>query len=237
MKFFGRTLRLQTTITLMVCSVLALVLLAVYLLFNMKISGLTREDLEHKAITIARTVSRDPTVLSALNGQADAGLVQEFTEEIRTLNGVQFIVVMDGQGIRLSHPDPAKIGQHFIGGDEAAALNGRESVSIAKGTLGKSVRAFSPVIVGGKPVGAVAVGLALNDVNSAVRQNRWIIYLGMAAGGVLGVSGAVLLARRLKRMMFGMEPDEIAKLLEERSAMLQSAKEGIIAVDALGSSP
>lgn len=57
MKFFGRTLRLQTTITLMVCSVLALVLLAVYLLFNMKISGLTRQDLEHKAITIARTVS------------------------------------------------------------------------------------------------------------------------------------------------------------------------------------
>ncbi|MEK5163895.1 DcuS/MalK family sensor histidine kinase [Paenibacillus sp. FSL R5-0527] len=234
MKFFGRTLRLQTTITLMVCSVLALVLLAVYLLFNMKSSGLTRQDLEHKAITIARTVSRDPTVQSALNGQADAGLVQEFTEEIRTLNGVQFIVVMDEQGIRLSHPDPAKIGQHFIGGDEAAALSGRESVSIAKGTLGKSVRAFSPVIVGGKPVGAVAVGLALNDVNSAVRQNRWIIYLGMAAGGVLGVSGAVLLARRLKRMMFGMEPDEIAKLLEERSAMLQSAKEGIIAVDALG---
>lgn len=234
MKIGGRTLRLQTTITLMVCSVLVLVLITVYLLFNMKISNLTREDLEHKAVTIARTVSRTPIVLNALNGQADVGPVQEFAEEIRKLNGVEFVVVMDMRGIRLSHPDPAMVGGHFIGGDETAALSGRESVSIAKGTLGESVRAFSPIVDDGKVIGAVAVGLSLNAVNSAVRQNRWIIYLGIVAGGVLGVSGAVLLAHRLKRMMFGMEPDEIAKLLEERSAMLQSAKEGIIAVDARG---
>ncbi|WP_110945127.1 DcuS/MalK family sensor histidine kinase [Paenibacillus phocaensis] len=234
MKIAGRTLRLQTTTTLMVCSVLALVLLTVYVMFNMKISELTREDLEHKAVTIARTLSREPTVINALTGRGDADAVQEFTEEIRMVNGVQFIVVMDMSGIRLSHPDPALIGQHFIGGDEATALSGQESVSIAKGTLGRSVRAFSPIVDAGKVVGAVAVGLSLNDVNSAVRQNRWIIYLGIVASGILGVSGAVFLARRLKRMMFGLEPDEIAKLLEERNAMLQSVKEGIVAVDGQG---
>jgi CitB family two-component system sensor histidine kinase MalK len=45
------------------------------------------------------------------------------------------------------------------------------------------------------------------------------------------VIGAIILARKIKRSMFGLEPFEIGKLLEERSAMLQSTKEGILAVD------
>ena len=237
MKIAGRTLRLQTTITLMVCTVLAIVLLSVYLMFNMKVSEMAKEDLEHRAIVIARTVAGASDVIQALSDAQtrDSGVVQAFAESIRTANGVQFIVVMDKDGIRLSHPDPSLIGQHFIGGDEARALSGQESISMAKGTLGKSVRAFSPVTdADGQLIGAVSVGVSLEDVNLAVRKNRWIIYWGIIVSGILGVSGAVLLARRLKRMMLGMEPDEIACLLEERSAMLQSAKEGIIAVDANG---
>lgn len=31
--------------------------------------------------------------------------------------------------------------------------------------------------------------------------------------------------------MFGLEPREIAKMLEERSAMLESVREGILAID------
>ncbi|MEK3786349.1 DcuS/MalK family sensor histidine kinase [Paenibacillus sp. FSL K6-1230] len=227
-------LRLQTTITLMVCSVLALVLLTVYVMFNMKITELTREDLEEKAISIARTVSRTPTVQQVMSGQGDAAAIQPFAEEIRVLNGVQFVVVMNREGIRLSHPEPERIGKHFMGGDEVEALKGREHISIAKGSMGPSVRAFAPVIVDGELLGAVAVGLSMDAVNSAVAHNRWIMYLGLLIAAVLGISGAVLLARRLKRLMLGMEPDEIAKLLEERSAMLQSAKEGIIAVDSAG---
>ncbi len=77
----------------------------------------------------------------------------------------------------------------------------------------------------------MAVGLSLDSVQAAVGQNMWLLYAGMLLGGLLGLLGAVLLGRKLKRMMFGMEPEEIARLLEERSAMLLSAKEGIMAVD------
>lgn len=234
LKIGSRTLRLQTTITLMVCCVLAVVLFTVYFMFNTKISDITTENLEQKAVTIARTVSKTPTVISALNGKSDRTEVQAFAEDIRKLNGVQFVVVMDAEGFRLSHPDPRKIGQHFSGGDEVEALHGKEFVSIAEGTLGTSVRAFSPIFDHDKLLGVVAVGLPIDTVKLAVQQNRWILYLGIVAGGGLGALGAVILARRLKKMMFGMEPQEISRFLEERSAMLQSAKEGIVAVDAAG---
>src|SRR5438477_8817128 len=50
----------------------------------------------------------------------------------------------------------------------------------------------------------------------------------------LGIAGSVLLARRLKRQIFGLEPFEIAGLLEEREASLQGIREGALATDAGG---
>src|SRR5260370_5604616 len=47
----------------------------------------------------------------------------------------------------------------------------------------------------------------------------------------LGVAGSMLLASRLKRQTFGLEPYEIAGLLEEREASLQGIHEGAIATD------
>ncbi|MNC01274.1 Sensor histidine kinase DcuS [compost metagenome] len=225
-------LRLQTTITLMICLIVVLVLLIVYVMFGMRFSGQASESLENKAITIARTVSRTPVVIDGLLGKGSTGGIQDYATEITVINNVQFVVVMDMQGIRRSHPDPALIGKHFMGGDETDALHGKEKISIAEGSLGYSVRAFSPIFgPEGDQIGAVAVGISLGSVQSAVKQNQWILYSGILVGALMGTAGAVLLARKIKRMMFGMEPGEIAKLLEERSAMLQSAKEGIVAVD------
>ena len=53
-------------------------------------------------------------------------------------------------------------------------------------------------------------------------------------GAVFGFFGANLLARNIKRSIFGMEPHEIASLLDQRTAILQSTFEGIIALDKKG---
>lgn len=234
LKIGKRILRLQTTIILMVCLVVGLVLLAVYGMMSDEVTQLTQQGLEEKAITIARTVSITPLVATALTDTSSQTKpdIQAYAEHIRKLNKVEFVVVMNMQGIRLSHPNPQEIGRHFRGGDEVEALHGTESISIAEGSLGSSVRAFVPIKdEQGTQIGAVAVGLSLGSVQMAISKNKWILYLGSLLGACLGIGGAILIARQFKKLMFGMEPGEIAKLLEERSAMLQSAKEGIIAVD------
>ncbi|WP_411344084.1 DcuS/MalK family sensor histidine kinase [Paenibacillus sp. WLX1005] len=228
----SRRFRLQMTITLLVCLVVAVVLLSVYLMFSIEVSGHTRQAVEQRALAIARTVAYTPLVQDALDGQGDRTAVQTYAEQVRTSNDVEFVVVMNMQGLRLSHPDPAQIGKHFRGGDEVDALHGEETVSIADGSLGRSIRAFEPIRdAAGQQVGAVAVGVSIGSLTTAINENKWILYWGILLGGCLGTAGAILLARKIKKLMFGMEPEQIARLLEERSAMLQSAKEGILSVD------
>ena len=47
----------------------------------------------------------------------------------------------------------------------------------------------------------------------------------------LGVAGSLFLTRRLKRQTFGLEPGEIAALLEQREASLHGIREGTVATD------
>ncbi|MEO5662828.1 MAG: ATP-binding protein [Nocardioides sp.] len=67
--------------------------------------------------------------------------------------------------------------------------------------------------------------------------------LGSAAPGVfaylalamaIGAAGSLLLARRVKRQTLGLEPSEIAGLVEQREAMLHGVREGVLGVDMRG---
>ncbi|GAA3313442.1 hypothetical protein GCM10020331_003590 [Ectobacillus funiculus] len=114
---------------------------------------------------MARMVAHSQLVTEALGNQEKESAIQEFAEETRRLTNVKFIVVMDMNGIRKSHPDPTKIGKQFVGGDKAISLNGKEHTSISKGTLGLSLRSLTPIFDRtGKQLGVVAVGISLNDV-------------------------------------------------------------------------
>ena len=223
---------LQTIMTLLVCGVVALSLAVTDILISQKVADTTQKNLADKATNIARMVAHSPLVIEGLSGQRADTEIQPFANEIRQITDVEFVVVMDMKGIRKSHPDISKVGQPFVGGDEGEALKGHEYVSNAKGTLGMSLRAFTPIVTpAGQQVGAVAVGILLNDVNQAVAQSRLIIYMSVGFGLLVGVIGALFLARKIKNIMFGLEPKEIAKMLEERSAMLESVREGILAID------
>lgn len=223
---------LQTKITMLVCGVVALALLVTNIHLSGKIATNTQNNLAERATDIARIVAHSPLIVEALTGLRDESHIQNYTSEIRSVTNVEFIVVMDMQGIRKSHPNVDKIGQRFVGGDEALVLSGQEYTSTAEGTLGPSLRAFVPIrTADGRQVGAVSVGILLNRVQQAVDQSQSIIYLAIGLGLAVGVVGALLLAVEIKKTLFGLEPFAIAKLLEERSAMLQSVREGIIAVD------
>ncbi len=227
--------RLQTTIALLVCVVVLMALFATDILISARITKETENNLTEKATDIARMTAKNPIVIEGLKNHKKEDKIQGAAEEIRRITKVEFVVVMDMNGIRKSHPNRKRIGEHFVGGDEAAVLQGKEHISIAKGTLGVSLRSFTPVFDDHhKQIGAVAVGILIKRVNKAVAQSRQIIYISAIFGILVGILGALFLARKIKQILFGLEPIEIAKLLEERSAMLQSAKEGILALDSSG---
>lgn len=232
MKKRKRLWNLWKTITLLVCTVVIFSLLVTDILISHNVERTTEDSQAEKAKTIAHIVANDSIVIDGLIGKADITAIQTYTNRILKNTGVQFIVVMDMNGIRKSHPNPQKIGHHFIGGDEGPALKGKEHVSLAEGTLGISMRVFVPVFSEtGEQLGAVAVGISADNVKERVKESRHIIYIGVGVGVLVGIIGAILLARHIKKSLFGLEPHRIAKILEERNTMLQSVKEGIIAVD------
>ncbi|MGF9963587.1 sensor histidine kinase [Bacillus rhizoplanae] len=226
------SLGLRTTITVLVCAVVAFSLLVTDILISHNVERTTEDSQAEKAKVIARIVANSPLVIDALAGRKDTSEIQTYANRLLKNTGVQFIVVMDMNGIRKSHPDPRKIGQHFVGGDERIALKGKEYVSIGKGTLGESMRVFVPIFSETKEqIGVVAVGISADNVKERVKESRYIIYIGIGVGILVGIIGAILLARHIKKILLGLEPIEISKILEERNTMLQSVKEGIIAID------
>lgn len=224
--------RLQTKIALFACIVVALSLLVADLIINNKISDNARISASEEAIEIARIVANAPVVIEGLSGQRDEQDIQAFTDNVLRVSDVRFITVMDMNRIRKSHPNPSLIGVSYEEQDVNPVLEGKENTSVNQGSLGVSLRAFSPIFAAdGRQVGVVLVGILIESVQEAVDNSRAGIYVAVGVGLLVGILGSLVLARNIKKSMFGLEPFTIAQMFEERSAMLQTVREGILAVD------
>lgn len=223
---------LQNNFVILTFIVITVSLLVTDFFISHNVGEATYEQLNAEAIEIASVVANTPLIIEGLNEQKNQNEIQPFVEKIRGISGVRFITVMDMNRIRKSHPDPTMIGTYYDNHDVDLAFAGSEQTSIDHGSLGKSLRAFSPVYTAdGKQVGVVLVGIMLDEVADTVMQSRYSVLFGSACGLLIGMLGAVLLARHIKKVTFGMEPFVIAKMLEERNAILASVREGIFAID------
>lgn len=173
-------LQLRTRITLLVSLILGLALLLTGAMVHWRLERQTRESLGEKVALLSRIVAGMDVAREGLTGSRPQAQVQELAERIRLESGVDYVVVMDMNGLRLSHPNRSLIGARFAGGDDADVYRGRSYLSVAKGTLGVSVRAFTPVRNGDRQVGAVAVGLLQSGVDRAVVSVHKRIALGGA---------------------------------------------------------
>lgn len=196
-----------------------------------------------QALDVARAVARLPQIREGLE-QGDSRKIQPLVEEIRSAIGARFIVVGDEQGVRYAHPLPDRIGKKMVGGDNARALElGEEYVSKAVGSLGPSVRGKVPVFSTAdsdredghqKVIGIISVGYMLNQIDQVVGHYQTGIWWFSAATVLVSLFLAKLISDYFKRAIFGFEPEEIARLYQERNATLQSVREGIIAINPKG---
>lgn len=230
-----RPMKLNTLVTLMVCAIIGSVLLVVFALYSVQITRATRDDVKDTALGIARTLADSPDIKRGLMASPQAGIIQPIAQAVTKRNDLLFTVVTDLRGIRYSHPNEALLGLHFIGDDLTPALAGKENVSVNRGALAEALRVFTPVYdERHDQIGVVVVGISLNKVEDQIARGRlnavWTILFSVLMSS-LAIWGLV---RVLKRILFGLEPYEISALFEQRQAMLQSLREGVMAVDIHG---
>lgn len=175
-----------------------------------------------------------------------AGPVQTIALATQQRTGALFVVVTDDRGIRLAHPDRDELGK-LVSTSPDAALQGRETVSWARGTLGESARAKVPVYAadGGAAestgasrktdvVGEVSVGFNRARVyDTLVEDSVPVVGAGLLAV-LLAVVASVLLRRRLVRLTLGLQPEDLATLVQNQQAVLGGVGEGVIAIGPTG---
>jgi two-component system CitB family sensor kinase len=191
---------------------------------------------EQRALAIARTFAAMPSIRQALADPTPAArrLIQSLAEQVRKDTVSSYIVVIDRNGVRYSHPNPRLIGQGV--GEPVVALDGRDHLRIDHGTLGLSANARVPLWApnGRSIIGEVSAGIPERRVSSQLLHEVPSLLLYFACALAIGVVASLTLARRLKRSTFGLELDEIAALVQEREAMLHGIREGVIAIDRSG---
>ncbi|MHC9514671.1 sensor histidine kinase [Enterobacter mori] len=230
-----RPMKLNTLVTLMVCAIIGSVLLLVFALYSVQITRATRDDVKDTALGIARTLADSPEVKRGLMQAPQADIIQPLAQAVTKRNDLLFTVVTDMRGIRYSHPNEALLGLHFIGDDLTPALEGKENISVNRGALAEALRVFTPVYdAQQEQIGVVVVGISLKKVEEQITRGRlnalWTVLFSILMSS-LAIWGLV---RVLKRILFGLEPYEISALFEQRQAMLQSLREGVLAVDIHG---
>ncbi|MGW0735711.1 SpoIIE family protein phosphatase [Streptomyces sp. NPDC002851] len=202
-----------------------------------------KTDSEHQAelqsVAAAEAFANAPGMLEALDSRDPTAVLQPRAEVTRKKAGVDFLVVMDTTGTRITHPDPARIGQKFIGTIEPS-LAGRTTVESAEGPVRRGVQtevvqAVVPVTdADGKVVGMVSAGLTVQSVTGLGERHMPIIFVAGAAALVLATTGAGLVSRRLRRQTHGLGPAEMTRMYEHHEAVLHAVREGVLITTADG---
>jgi PAS domain-containing protein len=223
----GQVFVLQVGIVLLlaVASVLALV-------FQSRQDS--RDEARNRSVAVAQTFARSPGLEAALKSPKPSAVLQPLAEKARKAAGVDFIVVMNKQGIRYSHPRPDRIGKKFVGTIEPS-LKGHVTIETVHGPLGEEMQAVVPVRgANGSIVALASAGLKVKNV--AVLGNRHLpIILGAGAAALaVATAGTALVTKRLRRQTHGLGPAEMTQMYEHHDAVLHTVREGVLIVGGEG---
>ncbi|GAA1651030.1 ATP-binding protein [Georgenia ruanii] len=185
-----------------------------------------------RALSAAENLAGTPTVRALLPSALPGGSspLAAVGETVRSVSGSTSVALLrpDRTVLTSSAPDLVGATLHHDGP--------RAGIGSWTGPVASSaVAAEVPVLdERGRHVGTARVGRELPSVADrlAVAGPDLLVYGGLAT--TIGVLGSTMLSRRIKRQTLGLEPTEIAGLVEHREALLHGIKEGVLALDTAG---
>ncbi|WP_344575784.1 sensor histidine kinase [Nonomuraea roseoviolacea] len=199
----------------------------------------TRDQLdalhEQRALAIAQSVAALPQVRDAFDLRNPETVLQPLAVSVQHSTGADYVVIANREQTRYAHPNTALIGRK-LSTDGTTVLNtGRSWVGTETGTIGTTVRGKAPVFDEyGEVIGLVSVGVLQTTVTGQLADALPPLLWTALAVLVSGLAAAALITARVRRQTFGLEPGEIAALLEQREGVLHGVKEGVLALDLAG---
>jgi two-component system CitB family sensor kinase len=230
-----RIRKLSSQIFLAQLALLTVLTVAGFALIAQSLRAHLDDDYEARAAEVAQTFAQIPTIRSCMDVGAPSCAAVEQTLSLSTAKrvGASYIVLIDMNRVRHSHPDAAFIGKKVS--EPIIARDGKVHLRTDNGSTGLNANARVPLYgTSGALVGEVSVGIRESSVSSEILAELPSYALWFAVVLGIGALGSLGLASFLKRKTFGLELDEIARLLQEREATLHGIREGVIAIDPAG---
>ncbi|GAA4188990.1 sensor histidine kinase [Streptosporangium oxazolinicum] len=190
---------------------------------------------QQRALAIAESVAGLPQVREAFALPRPELSLQPIALGVQAATGADYVVIANRDQIRYAHPNAALIGKRLSTDGSEVMTKGEHWTGIQTGTLGRSVRGKVPILdSSGRVIGLASVGIlegtVAGQLGEALPPLLWTVLAVLVAGS----AAAALIARRVRRQTFGLEPGEIAALLEQREGVLHGVKEGVLALDLQG---
>lgn len=201
-------------------------------ILQLSVNEVFEERIEQEAMEIATQASQNITVINTFSEiLPNRELLQSVANNLRERNGTH-VVFLDIFGNALIDPYPPNYELQVIGKEKGRALKGETYTTMVEGQTGRAIRAFAPVINNeGRQKGVVVVAFLEPDIKMIISQVYKSISKALPLAIIFIISLSSILARSIKKRIFGMEPIEIATVLSERESLLHSVGEAIIATN------
>ncbi|WP_087024571.1 ATP-binding protein [Thaumasiovibrio subtropicus] len=191
-----------------------------------------------QAVRVAQTIAANPAVISAIQTR-DMHYLIPVSQAVTHATEAAFVVIGDHQGLRLAHPNPEKLGRSMSDDDEdqndLVLVQGESYITKAHGSIGPSMRGKAPVFdQHGEIIGIISVGFMLDTVEATVSKHRLSMITAIALSFLFSVITAMWFANHFKKAIFDLEPEEIARLFQERNITLETVREGIVSINQRG---
>ncbi len=195
-----------------------------------------RTQVKQLALQSAMTISLMPELKESI-GKSDLELsFRPIADQVIDQVNAENIIIEDREKIIYSHRNPSQVGKKsfdhtnnhglIFGGSNNFEVE-RESGSVLIGKV--------PIISDNgeytRVIGTVAVEYAEKDIYQNIYKRVKSILIASLIVLILGIIGGIFLTKSIRKDTMGLEPHEISSLYRERSAILLSVKEGIIAID------
>ena len=229
-KSFHMPIQLKITLLSFGIVVFSIIIGGIFLIGNSWSSA--EKQLGKQSLVTAHSIAESAKVQELILEPNGWEKLNPIIEKLRIIHDADYIVVLNNQHIRYSHPLYSQLGTYSKSSDERAAFAEHEYTSKAKGELGIAVRAFVPILNHkNEQIGVVLVGNILPTLTEIVENFKAEIQYILLLTLLFGVCGSWMMAKHIKKETFELEPHEISRMLIEHTAAFNAMHEGVIAID------
>ncbi|WP_155590716.1 ATP-binding protein [Lysinibacillus cavernae] len=235
----NKRITLKTKILGLISSLILLIITLLASVFAYLQAIDTRNQVEQLALQAAKSISLMPELRDAIEQEELETQFRPIAEQVRDQVNASNIIIENRDKIIYSHVDQNDSRESGL--DETNDL----ALLYGGSTIFEVERRSGSVIVGKVPImaeygdfdriiGVVSVEFLKTDIyRNIISRIKTIVFAAIIIL-TLGIIGGIFLTKSIRKDILGLEPHEISSLYLERSAILLSIKEGILAVDQNG---